>query len=146
MPRSPRAVDPVRVVEALYDVSGDSEDWLRNTSSALEPRLGAEFALMGVFCAQAKATPPVLFPDVTCPLVEVALTGRAKMTTGMTLWARKQFICSVSEILVLQGHSRQQIAHKRGVALQTVNNQLASAFARLGVESRHELVDRVLAR
>ena len=42
-------------------------------------------------------------------------------------------------LLVLQGHSSQQIAEARGTSARTVANQLASVFRKLGVSGRGEL-------
>ena len=42
--------------------------------------------------------------------------------------------------LVLQGHSNEEIASLRGTSPRTVANQIASAFRKLGVRSRLELV------
>jgi DNA-binding NarL/FixJ family response regulator len=44
--------------------------------------------------------------------------------------------------LVLQGLSNRQIAERRGAALRTVANQVASLLRRLGVRSRYELIAR----
>lgn len=41
--------------------------------------------------------------------------------------------------LALQGASNAEIAEQRGTALQTVANQLRSAFQKMGVNSRGEL-------
>ncbi len=42
-------------------------------------------------------------------------------------------------LLALQGASNAEIAEQRGTALQTVANQIRSAFGKLGVNSRTEL-------
>ena len=42
--------------------------------------------------------------------------------------------------LVLEGKSNREIARTRGVAERTVANQIASAFRKLGVRSRSELL------
>jgi DNA-binding CsgD family transcriptional regulator len=42
--------------------------------------------------------------------------------------------------LLQQGHSNSEIARLRSVSVQTVANQLASAFRKLEVRSRRELV------
>jgi DNA-binding CsgD family transcriptional regulator len=49
--------------------------------------------------------------------------------------------CVVSA--VLRGHSNREIATMRGRSVRTVVNQLASAFEKLGVRSRREMVNRV---
>lgn len=40
---------------------------------------------------------------------------------------------------LLEGHSNREIAARRGAALRTVANQLASAYRKVGVRSRVEL-------
>ena len=45
------------------------------------------------------------------------------------------------EILIMAaGHTSQQIAARLGVAVSTVNNHLANAYAKLGIAGRRELV------
>lgn len=46
-------------------------------------------------------------------------------------------------IAALTGASNRQIAERRGVAAQTIANQLRSAFKKLGVNSRGELAARL---
>lgn len=46
--------------------------------------------------------------------------------------------------LVVEGKSRREIAEARGVALSTVHKQIESAFRKLGVGSRSELVAKLL--
>jgi len=46
-------------------------------------------------------------------------------------------------LLALQGASNAEIAEQRGSALQTVANQLRSAFQKMGVNSRGELASVV---
>jgi DNA-binding CsgD family transcriptional regulator len=47
--------------------------------------------------------------------------------------------------LAAEGLSNAEIARRRGTALRTVANQMASIFAKLAVGSRHELAIRLLA-
>lgn len=46
-------------------------------------------------------------------------------------------------LLVAHGHSNAEIARARGVSLNTVANQIAALFRKLGVGSRLELTRRV---
>lgn len=46
-------------------------------------------------------------------------------------------------LLALRGLSNAEIAEKRGAAVQTVANQLRSAFQKMGVNSRGELAAAV---
>jgi DNA-binding CsgD family transcriptional regulator len=45
--------------------------------------------------------------------------------------------------LALSGNSNEEIARVRGKSLRTVRNQLASAYAKLGVSGRVELASRM---
>jgi DNA-binding NarL/FixJ family response regulator len=46
-------------------------------------------------------------------------------------------------VLVSAGCSNGDIAQRRRTSVRTVENQLASVFKKLGIASRHELVERV---
>lgn len=45
--------------------------------------------------------------------------------------------------LVASGCSNREVAERRRVSVNTVGNQLAAIFGKLGVSSRHELVARL---
>jgi DNA-binding CsgD family transcriptional regulator len=46
---------------------------------------------------------------------------------------------------VVRGQSNQSIAKSRGTSARTVANQLQSIYAKLGVSSRYELIDALIA-
>ncbi|MEZ4220611.1 MAG: helix-turn-helix transcriptional regulator [Polyangiaceae bacterium] len=48
--------------------------------------------------------------------------------------------------LVCRGCSNKEIASQRGTSVNTVGNQLAAVYGKLGVASRFELVDLVTRR
>jgi DNA-binding CsgD family transcriptional regulator len=62
--------------------------------------------------------------------------GRAR--TGPALTAAERDVIT----LVLEGHRYAEIAHQRGRSVDTVAKQAGSAFRKLGVSSRSELVAR----
>jgi DNA-binding NarL/FixJ family response regulator len=45
---------------------------------------------------------------------------------------------------LLEGSSHAQISSERGTSARTVANQLATAFRKLGVSGRGQLVDRLI--
>ncbi len=47
---------------------------------------------------------------------------------------------------LLEGHSYQEIARRRGTSQRTIANQIAAVFHRMAVSNRNELVHRLFAR
>lgn len=45
--------------------------------------------------------------------------------------------------LVASGYSNREIAQRRSASVNTVGNQLAAIYGKLGVSSRHELIARL---
>lgn len=80
-------------------------------------------------CAVAVCTGQVCVPKIEARQVEAAsLSAREKQILG----------------LVVMGYMNGEIAEQLVVAESTVKSHLSSAFAKLGVRSRHEAVDLIL--
>jgi DNA-binding NarL/FixJ family response regulator len=71
-----------------------------------------------------------------------AVRGRSRARTGGDLTWRERATVE----LVAQGLSNKAVATRLGLSVRTVEGHLNHAFAKLGVESRTELVRRVLTR
>lgn len=86
--------------------------------------------------------------DEQAPRVEkITINGLEMYVLSVPLEPQLPDTLSSSEreviLLALRGASNAEIAEERGTALQTVANQMRSAFQKLGVNSRGELAARL---
>jgi DNA-binding CsgD family transcriptional regulator len=73
---------------------------------------------------------------------ELRHRGRRFVVLSYSLLSTLPVTIAEREVLeaLLEGHSNAEIAARRGTRLRTIANQIARAFAKLGVRSRAELV------
>jgi DNA-binding CsgD family transcriptional regulator len=96
---------------------------------------------------QDRFRPPA---DLTAARFESDALEVAVLEWSASAWLDLGRILTPAEVdvvrLALEGNSNQAVAGLRGRSVRTVANQLASAYAKLGVGSRAELAARVARR
>jgi DNA-binding NarL/FixJ family response regulator len=134
----------LKVIGAEFhaSVSGVWQE-LNRTSRALgvESRLrGIALLLLAQLCYASK-----LDELITVPSYRMRDGQLAVLLPRVELELSRHFSPAVVEVcaLALQGCSHAEIATRRGTSARTVANQLASAFRRLGVSGRLELLAAV---